>query len=288
MNLFEYVVWSRGEKHLASYRDNAKNVSSTLRATYKSYLPHIQRTYPQATYWHGTGRYHYYNSNDSRYASNGGIVDVLESILATRELSGHHDLWFQPGGKNIETVSVAPSRMHARLYAHIHLCDGEWLEYVFGGTRFWMSLFVLLASKEILLGRKQKGWWGFIRAIVRPSFVAHARTYAHAIRHRTNTLPPLWRGYDLRSDIEGNHPILFGLKKEAIRNNDVLPFLRKFEVRIPEPILIKHVTHIEVPRVRVQEITSLLEKRGMQIPVIPLETGELYCSTVPMLQLIYA
>ena len=272
------------------YRRRAEELRLELENEYLSYLPILEECYSSASYWHGTGHYHYYHSNDSRYGTvdTTRTVDVLASIINHKGLTGHQDLWVVVGGKTLKTISLAPSRMHARLYAHIHLRDGVWLQYVFGGTRFWMSIFVLVAAQELLshLGHSQRA---FIKQTVfNASTLHHARTWASAIRNLEEyKVLPFWRAYDLRSDIVGNHPILFGIKKEAVQGDGVVPFLRKVEVRTHGPISFEHFTHVEVPQEHVGSVRTLFLQKGISMPVIPLEFGELYCSRIPMSKLIY-
>lgn len=289
MTLFEQLVVRHGEKHLARYRRGAAQVSANLKCEYQSYLSEIQRHYTQAAYWHGTGRYHYYRRDDSRYEGDNSerVVDVLESIIASGGLSAHQDLWVRINGRFLKTVSLSPTRMHSRLFAHVHLCDGEWLEYVFGGTRFWTGIIFALVAKDLVL-RQNSSQRSFVKqAMFAGSPLQNAYTWAGALRHRDNNLPPVWRAYDLRSDITGNHPILFGLKKEAAPANSAIPFLRQLEVRVPGLIPLEHFTHVEVPQIRVAEVAALLASKNISLPVIPLEVGELHCSGLPMSKLIY-
>lgn len=289
MSLPERLLVYRSEKHLQKYRDAAKNVRSEFLQQYQTYLPAIERCYTSAGYWHGTGRYHYYHANDSRYeeATQERVVDVLASILNEGALTGHQDLWVKVGGQYRKTVSVAPSRMHARLYAHIHLREGVWLEYVFGGTRFWTGFFIFIASFGII-SRIDKKEREFIKwTIFNKNFLKHARTWASAIRCNLDQyiVLPFWRAYDLRSDISGNYGILFGIKRSAIKGDGILPFIKNIEVRIEKTIQLEDMTHVEVPLENVEETRRMLLSRNITLPVIPLEFGELYCSQFPLSKL---
>ncbi len=287
MTLFEKLVVRRGEKHLALYRHRAAHVSTQLKHRYQSYLSDMQRHYTEATYWHGTGRYHYQRPDDSRYegVASGQVVDVLESIVADGGLAAHQDLWVRINGEFLKTVSLSPTRMHSRLFAHVHLCDGEWLEYVFGGTRFWTGIFFALVAKELVLQHNSNQRSFVKQAMFKGSFLQNAYTWGRALR-RDAPLPPVWKAYNLRSDIRGNHPMLFGLKKTATRGG-AIPFLQRMEVRVPGLISLKDFTHIEVPQARVKEVRSFLARKNISLPVIPLEVAELHCSRMRLSQLIY-
>lgn len=290
MTLFEQFVVRQGEKHLAQYRQKAASVSAQFKRGYQLYLPHIQQCYSHATYWHGTGRYHYHHPKDPRYEGVGTeqVVDVLESIVKSGGLSAHQDLWVRIDGKLLKTVSLSPTRMHSRLFAHVHLCDGEWLEYVFGGTRFWTGIIFALVVKD-LLSRQSGHRREFVKqAVYSGKFLQNAYTWGSALRRRDNNLPQILRAYDLRSDIVGNHPMLFGLKKEAACGTGTVAFLQQLEVRVPRTIPLEHFTHVEVPQERVAEVRALLMSKNISLPVIPLEFGELHCSSMPLSKLIYA
>jgi hypothetical protein len=289
MTLFEqFVVW-RGEKHLKRYRQIAAGVSAQLTYRYQLHLPDIRQYYTKAAYWHGTGRYHYYHPSDSRYegVQTERVVDVLESIITQGGLSAHQDLWVRINGEPLKTVSLSPTRMHSRLFAHVHLCDGEWLEYVFGGTRFWTGIIFALVIKDLLSNKSRHQRHFLKQAIFSGSFLQNAYTWAGALRNSGSNLPPVWRAYDLRSDIIGNHPLLFGLKKEAADTSGTIPFLRQLEVRVPGLISLEQITHVEVPQARVAEVQSLFSSKNIHLPIIPLEVGELYCSEMPLSKLIY-
>ena len=258
---------------------------------YETYLPLLQKSYMRAAYWHGTGRYHYHHSADSRYGgiTHTRIINVLESVLDNGGLNGHQDLWVKIDGQIKKTVSVAPSRMHARLYAHIHLYKDVWLKYVFGGTGFWMGFFIFFAGQE-LFSQFGRGERDFLHQIVfKQNFIKLARTWASAICNVDSyKILPWWRAYDLRSDIEGNHPVLLGISKSAVEGEGVVPFLRRVEVRVEGAIPLRYFTHIEVPLAHVEETRALLAQKNISLPVIPLELGELCSSQFPLEALAYA
>ncbi len=285
MGIIGTFILSRSEKHLARYRRDAESVKKELAHEYEAYLPTIERCYDKATYWHGTGRYHYVHSGNSRFfglTDNERIVDILNSIAESGGLIAHQDLWAGVG----KTVSLAPSRMNARLYAHIHLREGVWLKYVFGGTRFWMSFFFMVAFKELFTQLKP-GQWSFMRqTVLSPHFFKHMRTWMSAVCNlEKHKVIPVWRAYDLRSDIEGNHSILFGVKKEAVEGKGVMPFLQRLEARTLGGVPFERFTHVEVPQEQVEGVRTFLETRNINLPVIPLEFGELYCSQFSLQQL---
>ncbi|HEV7449339.1 MAG TPA: hypothetical protein VGP13_02240 [Candidatus Paceibacterota bacterium] len=291
MSLIERLILSRAEKHLAQYRSDAIRARSEFLHEYMSYLPTIKRCYSHAGYWHGTGRYHYGHSADSRYEGMGGgeVTDVLGSIVVQDGLTGHQDLWITPDGQSKETISVAPSRMHARMFAHIHLYQGVWLPYIFGGTRFWMGIIIALAAKELVFTWQGKGWMLLRQALFTRSSLQNFRTWGSALRKLDGlkVLPLLWRAYDFRSDIAGNYSILFGIKRSAVDNRGLAPFIKNLEVRVPGPVLLADMTHIEVPLENVEETRRMLDENNILLPVIPLEFSEIYCSQFSLQKLMY-
>lgn len=291
MGIAEKFLLARSERHLRKYRESAKHLRDDFLRQYQSYIPELERCYAEAAYWHGTGRYHYHHANDSRYeeADSNRIMHVLESILDSGAIARHQDLWVTYNGQLKKTVSVAPTRMHARLYAHIHLREGVWLEYVFGGTRFWIGFFIFLAMlhlRNIFDAHKRE----FVKlTLLNKDSFKHFRTWGSAVRNLDQfKILPIWRAYDLRSDISGNYAVLFGIKRSAIRSDGVLPFIKDLEIRVEQDINLRNITHIEVPLENMEETKRLLAEKAISLPVIPLEFGELYCSQFSLRKLAHA
>jgi hypothetical protein len=287
MTALQRLIFWHCENHLAPYRNAARIVENETPA-YGPYLPLIKQQYANATYWHGTGRYHHGHASGSRYEKSGdeNIIDVLESILKDGCLAAHKDVWVKVRGEFAKTISLAPSRMHARLYAHIHLYEGVWLKYVFGGTKFWMGFFILLGLRELRRVRRENS--REIAYNLRPGreMFRQARAWGSAIRNLDAIkILPLWRAYDLRSDIRGNHPVLLGIRGSVARNASAMPIFSNIEVRLRGSIPLSQVTHIEVPLEYVGAAGTLLERHGVNLPIIPLEFGELYCSQLPLMKL---
>lgn len=289
MNLFEQFLISRSERHLKKYRESAKRTSTEFLQQYNSYLPDIERVYTHASYWHGTGKYQYRHARGSRIEKieTPGVVNVLESILNSGALETHiQEHWVTHDGGLKETVSLAPTRMHARLYSHIHLREGVLLEYVFGGTRFWMGFFIFLAILQFSKKSSLDKWTSIHVMMFSKNFLSYARVWASAVCNLDKySFLPLWKAYDLRSDIAGNHGILFGIKDEATQGSNMFTLSKNLEVRVDRAIKLNDMTHIEVPRENVEETKQLFARKNISLPIIPLEFGEMYCSQFPLIQL---
>jgi hypothetical protein len=291
MNVLERFLISQSERHLQKYRGAQGRLRSDFLEQYHAYLPEIERQYARAGYWHGTGRYQYGRAREARdtKVDTHTVVNVLESIVDAGGLEARHqERWVTYNGKDVETVSVAPTRMHARLYSHIHLREGVWLEYVFGGTRFWVGFFVFLGILALSKKSNPERRAEIKLSLLITHMLAYGRTWAGAVCNLDKyIILPIWRIYDLRSDIEGNHGVLFGIKHEAIRGDGVFTLVKNLEVRIDRPLGLNDMTHVEVPLEHVEETKLLLEQKNISLPVIPLEFGELYCSQFPLTHLVH-
>jgi hypothetical protein len=293
MNVFKAFLVSRSEKHLQKYRGARGHMRAEFLNAYNLYLPDIEQCYAHAGYWHGTGRYQYYHARTSRYedADAQRVRPIFESILDAGALTTHaQESWVSYDGQDLKTVSVAPTRMHARLYAHIHLQEGVWLEYIFGGTRFWIGFFIFLFLASLQLSRKahSKKQARVRISLLSRNFYKYGRVWASAVCNLDKyKILPIWRIYDLRSDIAGNYGVLFGIKREAIQDDGVFPLVKNLELRINRAIQLSDMTHVEVPLENVEETKRLLLKKKISLPVIPLEFGELYCSQFPLTQIVH-
>lgn len=223
----------------------------------------IKDLYKRTRYWHGTGRY--------KYASAGGaILDVLEGIVREGGLILHEDEWDWKLGK-IKSISLAKSRMYAKLYALMYMFEGKrlsneylpiwvWFHYFFGTARilafFNISLWKLLQGDY----SQRRGVW--------------------ASKVTQSDVKDLYSIFDRGSDIPKNYPILIGVKKGAITRLPGSTIFKLHEVRSSSSIKLDGITHIEVPRNHVEETETILKEASLAIPVIPIEDGEDYCRKV--------
>ena len=203
------------------------------------------------SFWHGSGRYKYVE---------GEVVDVLKEILCTASLVPYIDIWDQKR-QDVHSISVAPSRSYARLYASLFYPASQrslgelW-------KRFAWSCRYLLPSIWIWL--REYG--------LRPFIIDH-KTKTSSWIAKLSTKPQslfylfLWGG----TDITTNYPILIGIRPGAYATTSGSRFVDLYEDRIVEPIPIKNFTHIEVPTNRVQETLNLIRSAGYMFPAIALE-----------------
>jgi hypothetical protein len=62
--------------------------------------------------------------------------------------------------------------------------------------------------------------------------------------------------------------------------------MERLEVRTDKLISFKDITHFEVPLSNVKETEDILKLNNVSVPVIPLEFGEVYCSSFPFKELV--
>jgi len=284
---FEALILKRAESKLESYRKEGER-QKRLRVEYQDYQHRIKRLYKEASYWHGTGRYHHMYSGGSRYGKVRAEAhfDVLESIIQGGGLIPHADPWIPSGGK---TVSLGTARMHSRLFACAHRYETDTLLYELGSMKFWIRLYGALLLSWLSTNFDSAAV--LFRALSRPSSLRDVQSWASAVRSSKNgsliTFRNLLLGINLGSDIAGNYPLLFGISKENLEVIDTLPLTHRVEVRTLSLVGLSSFTHIEVPSSRVKETESFLRNRNINLEVIPLEFGDMYLGSVPLRQLAY-
>ena len=98
----------------------------------------------------------------------------------------------------------------------------------------------------------------------------------------------MFKGDIPTSDIEGNYPILFGIKADTNELITTIPLTHKVEQRSLKPITLEMFSHIEVPLCKVIETKDLLKTHNVDITVIPLEFGDIYLAGTPLEQLAFS
>lgn len=281
----ENLILKQAEQKLLPYRICAETIKSD---EYRDWLPRIQEAYTQATYWHGTGRYHYQHQGESRYerVSEDGLLDILDSILQHDGLIPHQDPWIDSGGK---TVSLGTVRMHSRLFARIHLYERDTLLYELGSVRYWVRLYMCLLL--LWLSTNLYNCRQFMKSLFRRSTAKDLQAWASAIRKPQNgKVISIWhfvRGKSPDSDIEGNYPMLLGIARGTFEVIDTVPLTQAVEVRSLQPITLKDFTHVEVPLAKVRETEDFLRDRDFMLPVLPMEFVDVYLKDTTIRDLAY-
>lgn len=285
MNIIHKLILGKARRALSPFYLSKKETDEKFPA-YTSLLPALQDCYGRATYWHGTGRFHYKNDEQGRYGTNNfnETTDILSSILDEGVIRPHHEPWLKKISKiDIPTVSLTSYRMHARLYACLHLHEGKSLAYDFGTAKIWISLFKFVQLCDVL-------FVAFIfKKVVTRLFVKSNYTdlkkFLYSIKKTVSLKSILFEPHLIQSDIAGNYPILIGVD-EDISILDPTIGVGKLETRADGSISLDHITHIEVPLTNLEETKRLLESKSISIKVIPLEFGEVYSSKTPLASLL--
>lgn len=285
----EQLIIKKADRKLLPYRKRAESVKQGFAEPYQKYLPQITSLYTQTTHWHGTGRYHYQHQNGSRYEAvcTDNITDILAAILKTDGLELHHDPWINSGGK---TVSLATVRMHARAFARIHATTDDALMYELGGIKYWLRLYFVLLF--VWLVTSLWSHRSFIRDTFRASFSKDVKNWASAIRKPHNnkvvSIFDVFKGDIPTSDISGNYPVLIGVTTNPRDLIDTLPLTHKVEQRSLHPITLSMFTHLEVPLQHITETERLLKGHNIELPVIPIEFGDIYLANEPLEKLAFS
>lgn len=288
MQWAEKLILKKAEKRLAPYRYQVSLLNREVTEKYQKSLSEIEKLHQNTTHWHGTGRYHYHHQNGSRYGEVDldKTVDILEQILKSNGLVPHHDPWIDSNGK---TVSLATTRMHARAFARIHASDNEILFYELGSIKFWLRFYFALLFLWLFAN-----FWShrkFIKDTLRSSFSRDVQNWASAIRKpekgKVISILDMFKGEIPTSDIDGNYPILIGIKADSSKLIETIPLTHKVEQRSLQPITLEMFTHIEVPSKKVTETKDLLSKHNVHLQVLPLEFGDMYLSNTPLKELAF-
>lgn len=284
----EAFILKWAEKSLAPYRVRAQACRDAHTEEYAAYEPKIQRCLEAASYWHGTGRYHYQYEGQSRYerVSTNATLDILDSIVTKGGLIPHIDPWVDSGG---ETVSLGTVRMHSRLFARIHLYEKDSLLFELGSIKYWVRFYGVLLFVWLMsdLGSCRQ----FLKSLFRKSSYNDLQAWAGAIRKpRGKTVVSVMdfmTGTAPGCDIEGNYPVLFGVAKGTLEVMETIALVHAVEVRSLHSVTLKDFTHVEVPLDKVQQTKDFLNSRGVTLEVLPLEFVDIYLRSVPVRKLAY-
>lgn len=271
-HMFQKLIFLIAKQYLKPIHNLA---SHPLYSEYLNYLPILEKCYQRAHYWHGTGRYHYKPRGKSKYegVDNSQTYDILESIVDAGGITPKYDPFISVNGGFGETISLTPYRMYARAYALFNMFEETNLQYLYGTSKFWYCLLLPLQILE----------WGFTSSIKRvfkiqkdKNSINKYKVWFDTFRKETNW--SILNFHAVRSDIPHNYGLLFGIKKEGVQVVHFDPAFEHFETRANNLIKLSDLTHIEVPLNKVDTTTELLERKKINLIVIPLEIGEIYCN----------
>lgn len=280
MNLIRWAFISFCDRRLRIVREQADVFEREHASIFASYRNIFETAYTIAHYWHGTGRYHYAHAMGDRFevADSAQVVDVLDDIL-TYGIRPHTEPLLRIDGKICKTISLAPSRMYGSLYGRLHLTPPDRLAYMFGSNTFWFRTMLAAFFLEMILRPRDT-----VRLLLRdlriPSY-GSARRWKHAFSKDDRVFPV----YKTASDIPENYPILIGIR--AIPTCTLNPMAAVFEARSEQVLTAHTFTHIEVPIDHIEETLKCLKEKGIDIPVVPFEMGEVWCARQNMETLLW-
>lgn len=231
----------------------------------------LRNLYKRSLYWHGTGRYHYLGQKEE-------IVDIFEGIIQKQGLLPLvKDPWLKVEGDYKYSISLANIRMYGSVYALIHLCENCEKVTIYGSRMIW-SIFIALSN--------------FLHAPL--DIISHAVSFLINNRRRDLTdfqikvrsrenLPqfPTFLGQlmympSIRSDIDGNYPILIAIKESAVQKVKLDSGFDYYETRTSKPVGLEDISHLEVPHRYIDHTKQLLQRYNADIPIISFESAELY------------
>lgn len=227
----------------------------------------IEEIYNKKPLWHGTGRFRYAFTGESKYHGvdyEAPKVDVLASILKTG-LQPQYDPWGVKASGKSATLSLTEQRMLARVVAEARLPEGEELEYEFGTSRFWWLLLMKKEGLENLMVHKD----------ALPTAQTSMSELNSAIQHaHPNNYVDVYTG--TRSTIAENYPVIFCLKNDAVQARPLkdMAVSKNLEQRATIGSGLESVSHIEVPIRNVRETQELLRSLNIDLSIIPVEEWE--------------
>jgi len=254
-------------------RESVTPPSAELATKYRQQKESIQNIYSQVADWHGTGRYQYRDGSNEP-------LDKLASI-ASFGLIPQEDPFDRLTGV-VRSVSISHSRPYSMIYATMHLTESEDYAYRFHSSDYWLTRMMMDGMKKTIAlapGHfKGKSWSEIIQEIPKPPSSKPGNKVDQWLNKLTRKGKSPEGVFGTRSDIEGNYPILIGLKDDAFTPEQLAFYLKSHEKRSQQAIPPANFTHIEVPLQHVAETEQFLRERGSNLPVIPIEMGEIYSS----------
>lgn len=236
----------------------------------------IKKLYDKKLYWHGTGRYRYIHNYETEEDST-RVDDVLKGIL---EDSGIlplvKDPWMKSNNKFLVTISLAKIRFYAAVYAFMNLQEGEDI-YKYGSRLLWLFVIDVInfidnpldVLKHLFIFTFKIGNKKLRR------YQSKSRSYSKLKNFGTFFLQLFYMAA-MRSDIEGNYPIIVAVKTENLSFVEINSGFDYYEARVDESISLKDISHLEVPRMNLEETRTLLKDYSVNIPVIAIEDAELF------------
>lgn len=243
----------------------------------------IATLYSNVEYWHGTG---------NKQQREGEVVDVLDCIIGQGGFAPAADNFDMTRGGQF-TISVTDRRMYARAYAQMYLPEGETLGYEYLPSDYWFRRYIV-GSVDPIAAANDGALYAWRKAkekmetasidTASPGFRANYQSWISKVR--LGQVPKGMGILEARSNIPGNFPLLFGIKNRVVTPVPIGSALSRYETRTTDPIPLSGLTHIEVPLAHVTDVQERLRSKGIVLPILPLELGEIQVSRLSPDQLV--
>lgn len=213
--------------------------------------------------FHGTGRY-------AKSKTPGKLVDLYKAIAA-EGIKPHPDHIARILLPVEETISLTKQRVYARCYAELFGADHNQethLKYTFGTTEAWKAYY-FQATERAMKSVRNIGYIPTAIEHILTRFDQEERKRVRDVQHHKD------RWFANKALVEGNHPIIFGVKTAMVKPLTLPQGLDYFEFRTAEVIDPKSLHLIEVPLAYIASTREALAKTGLaHLTVIPMEIGE--------------
>lgn len=231
-------------------------------------LAYLGEMYKSTAYWHGTGRFQ---------RRGGEQVDVLAAIIKNKAINPSLDP-FDPELGLARTTSLSVPRLYARAYADMH-SDRAGILNRLVSAQTAANFYIIRPTLRYMM---TQGWAhpdGLTAGVkeLRATSIANQKAMPQSWKSKVTNQPvSTMKVFSAGSDIPGNYPILFGMD-EKIKLIDTSSAIRETrEVRTDDPITLDRLTHVEVPREKVEEVSRLFQANEVTVPVLAIEDMEQY------------
>jgi hypothetical protein len=241
--------------------------SPELLGIFQQYEQQVAELYSQVDQWHGTGRYQVVYEDEGRTRVK-EVQDILKHI-AESGLKPQADNFDKLRGRGTSSISTTVARPYAMMYAALH--NGNELQYRFHDSKYWTMQTALGAFRripEVILEEyRNYGLKGVIEA--RPTMMRKGKV-TDAMNWKKKVDPSILGEFE-------DYPIVIGLREGAFNPVRMSMLIKAYhEQRSHDPIPLDTFSHIEVPLSHMDESKQILEEKGVTLPVIPMEMGEIY------------
>lgn len=238
----------------------------------------ISKLYKENLYWHGTGRYQYNSNYEDNEDKEKDLIDVLESIIKNQGiLPLVKDPWMQTDKGFHYTISLATVRIYSTIYAMLFdVRQKTTVAYLLGARFYWSLVLVFLMFISSPIGFLESIYFQMKLGTKMLKKTQSRTRNLNEIRHFKIYLLQLSYTSFLRSDIQNNYPIIFAIKEKNVEVLEIKKGMSLYEVRTENKIKLEDISHIEVPISKVGVTRDLLNKYGISIPVLSIESAEIY------------